>query len=125
MITPRLQSLLEHAIDTPLKLHCLMLFTQRTLQSATAPQIGMRLSRDRWSVQEALDDLVAHSILHVSQRNGEPTYEYSPAKNLAELLKHLTKVYEDPLSRVELYEQLRELASYAPYRADFTRLMPV
>ena len=124
MIPDRLQSLLEHALDSQLKLHCLMLFTQRTLMRATAEQIGVRLSRDRWSVQEALDDLVACEILKPTPGKDGLTYEYTPSSNLAHLLGELTKAYEDPLQRVELYDQLSELAMYAPYRADFTQPIP-
>ena len=122
MITHRVSLLLERAIDTPLKLHCVMLFTQRVLSRATIDHIGQRLSRDHWSLQEALDHLVITGILQTSVIKGMTYYECTTNPEMLESLKLLTTAYEDPLVRVDMYDQLRDLALYAPYRADFARV---
>lgn len=121
MMTRRVNSLLEQAIDVPLKLHCVMLFTQRVLSRPTSEQIGQRLSCDHWTLQETLDSLVEAGVLQVSQVKDSTIYTCAPGADLADALAQLTELYADPLARVELYERINDLARYAPYRADFAR----
>ena len=119
MITPSVHLLLERAIDTPVKLHCVMLFAQRTLTRGTAAQIAVRTSRDIWSTKQALEELAEAEILTRLPVDGEPVYEYAPKRYLEEALVLLVKAYNDPMQRVEVHDYVRELARYAPYRADF------
>jgi hypothetical protein len=115
--------LLERAIDTPLKLHCVMLFAQRTITSGTTAQVASRLCRDLWSTQQTLDELAEAGILLTLPRQGDTVYEYRPVRYLTDALSLLLEMYNDPVRRDELYNEVRELALYAPYRAHFTRVV--
>ena len=121
MISPPLQGLLEAAIDTPTKLHCVLLFAQRTVSRGTAAQIGSRLARDIWSTRQALEELALSGLFTLLAGDSEPLYEYRPRPEYQEALSLLLQTYNDPLSRDTLHQSVNELARYAPYRTDFTR----
>ena len=50
MLDPLVQRLLEHAIDTPVKLHLLLLFHENPRLEASSFTIANRVCRDIWSV---------------------------------------------------------------------------
>jgi hypothetical protein len=125
MLSPSVRMLLERAIDTPLKLHCVMLFAQRTITSGTTAQVASRLCRDHWSTQQTLDELAEAGILLTLPRQGDTVYEYRPVRYLTDALSLLLEMYNDPVRRDELYNEVRELALYAPYRAHFTRVVAI
>ncbi|HEY1016650.1 MAG TPA: hypothetical protein VGE07_28320 [Herpetosiphonaceae bacterium] len=124
MISPRVQLLLEAAIDTPAKLHCVMLFAQRTVSRGTSPQIASRLMRDIWTTRQALEELALAGLLSVTHGDGDPLYEYRPRADYLDALRLLVQTYEDPMSRDMLHQSVNELARYAPYRTDFSRAIP-
>jgi hypothetical protein len=123
MMTSSVHLLLERAIDTPVKLQCVISFAQRTLSRGTTAQIAARISRDIWSTKQSLEELTEVGILTTLPFDGEPVYEYAPKRYLEEALALLVEAYNDPLRRVEVHDYVRELALYAPYRADFAQLV--
>lgn len=122
MVVHSVEQLLVTAIDTPLKLHCVMVFAQKTISRGTAAQVARRLMRDIWSTQQALEELAAAEVLSVAAVDGEPVYEYKPAAEYVASLRNLVATYEDPVARDSLYESVRELALYAPYRTAFAQI---
>lgn len=125
MLSPSVHMLLERAIDTPLKLHCVMLFAQRTLTRGTVSQVASRLYRDAWSTRQTLDELMEAGILQAIPSDGEPMYEYRPRLYYNDVLGLLIETYNDPVQRGELHTAITELARYAPYRADFSRMIAI
>lgn len=125
MMSPSVHLLLERVIDTPLKLHCVILFAQRSIMRGTASQIAARLSRDIWSTKQALEELAEAGMLLPLPGDREAVYEYQPRQYFEEVLALLVEVYNDPLRRAELHDCVRELARYAPYRADFSQFVRV
>ncbi len=123
MMTSTVHLLLERAIDTPVKLQCVISFAQRTLTRGTTAQIAGRISRDIWSTKQALEELAEAGILSTVPCDGEPIYDYTPKRYLNDALVLLVEAYNDPLRRVEVHDYVRELALYAPYRADFGQLV--
>ncbi|MBA3471067.1 MAG: hypothetical protein H0T53_15640 [Herpetosiphonaceae bacterium] len=123
MMTSSVHLLLERAIDTPVKLQCVVSFAQRTLSRGTTAHIAARISRDIWSTKQALEELTEAGILSTVPNDGEPIYEYAPKGYLKDALALLIDDYNDPLRRVEVHDYVRELALYAPYRADFGQLV--
>ncbi len=117
MIDPEVQRLLEQAIDTPVKLHLLLLFHENPRMEATPGAITDRLCRDIWSVSQALHELCEDGILlRAATAHGEPVYRYAPRDELVEVIRRLVRNYDDPLEREQLQQFIRHLASYAPYR---------
>jgi hypothetical protein len=117
MIDPMIQRFLEHAIDTPVKLHLLLMFHENPRLEATANQIANRVCRDIWSVAQALDELVQDGIMACAcSGHGEPTYGYAPQTENHEPIRRLIRGYDDPIERDLLQRQIRDLALYAPYR---------
>lgn len=117
MVDPEVQRLLDQAIDTPVKLHLLLLFYENPRMEATPGAIADRLCRDIWSVSQALQELCEDGILlctTVGRR--EPVYRYAPNKELVPVIERLVRGYDDPLERGQLQQYIRTLASYAPYR---------
>lgn len=120
MIDHSVQSLLEEAIDTPVKLQLLLLFHENPWMEATPSQVAQRACRDIWSTLEALRELTDVGILRVAQNDesDEPVYRYSPTPHRTEVICRLAHYYEDPLKRDLVHRSVRELASYAPFRRD-------
>ncbi|HMQ33071.1 MAG TPA: hypothetical protein PKD53_20235 [Chloroflexaceae bacterium] len=117
MIDPMVQSLLEHAIDNPVKLHLLLVFYENPRLEATPRAIAERICRDIWSVAEALQELADDGIMvHAATANGDPVYRYGPGLAHLEAIERLINGYNDPLERDLLHRSLREVAAYAPYR---------
>jgi hypothetical protein len=115
MVDPLVQRLLEHAIDTPVKLHLLLLFKENSQLDATAATIADRVCRDIWSVTQALQELCEDGIL-CGSCHGETQYRYAPDEHLTEPIGRLISSYNDPLERDDLQRAIRDLAIYAPYR---------
>lgn len=117
MVDPVVQQLLEQAIDTPVKLHLLLIFHENPRLEATAQAIADRVCRDIWSVSQALDDLAEDGVMLVAATaNGGPVYRYAPLAPLQEPIRRLLSGYDDPLERDKLQRSIRDLAAYAPYR---------
>lgn len=117
MVDPLVQQLLEHAIDSPVKLQLLLMFHENPRLEATPRAIADRVCRDIWSVAQALHELADDGImLTAATANGEPVYRYAPGAQYLEPISRLVCGYDDPLERDQLQRSIRDVASYAPYR---------
>lgn len=117
MVDPLVQRLLETAIDTPVKLHLLLVFHENPRLEATPSAIADRVCRDIWSVTQALHELAEDGVmLHAATSHSEPVYRYAPAAEHVDAIRRLITGYDDPMERDKLQRKIRDLASYAPYR---------
>lgn len=117
MVDPLVQRLLEKAIDTPVKLHLLLMFHENPRMEATPSALADRICRDIWSITQALHELAEDGVLrHATPSHSEPVYRYAPAAELVEAIHRLITGYDDPLERDKLQRKIRDLATYAPYR---------
>jgi hypothetical protein len=117
MVDPQIQRLLEHAIDSPVKLHLLLMFHENPRMEATASKIAERVCRDIWSVAQALHELADDGVmLRATGAHNEPVYRYGPAEDLIDAIHRLITGYDDPIERDKLQRSIRDLAAYAPYR---------
>jgi hypothetical protein len=116
MVDPLVQRLLEQAIDSPVKLHLLLLFHDNPRLEANARVIAERVCRDIWSVTQALQELAEDRVLLSIPAPGDHVYRYAPAEDLLEAIGRLLRGYDDPMERDKLQRSIRDLARYAPYR---------
>jgi hypothetical protein len=117
MVDPVVQQLLEQAIDTPVKLHLLLVFYENPRLEASPRAIADRVCRDMWSVAQALHELADDGVLlQAATAHGDPVYRYEPMTELVESIARLIRGYNDPLERDVLQRSIRDLAAYAPYR---------
>jgi hypothetical protein len=115
MIDPTIQHLLEQAIDTPIKLQLLLLYYENPRFEGTAVQVAERIYRDIWSTREALSEMTQDGLLFAATVD-EPVYRYRPRPEYREPIFRLAQSYNEPLERDQLQREVREIASYAPYR---------
>lgn len=116
MIDIDVQRLLAQAIDSPTKLHLLLLFHEHPRMEASSMYMAERTCRDIWSVAQALRELAEDGILEVSQISGELIYVYRPRSEYIDPIHALMVRYNDPLQRDHLRRSIRELSSYAAFR---------
>ncbi|WP_298816587.1 hypothetical protein [Chloroflexus sp.] len=117
MIDPHVKRLLEHVLDTPTKLHLLLMFHEHPRSELTAAAIAERLFRDIWSVQHALDELTLAGFLSVTNTvGGQPVYRYMPPPEWHEAIRRLVRSYNDPLERDMIQRAIRDLAAFASFR---------
>ncbi len=118
MIDTTVQYLLEKAIDTPTKLHLLLIFHENSRLNVTASSMAERCCRDIWSVAEALHELTEDGILVASSSLGmdEICYSYMPQVEYVEPIRKLLRGYDDPIERDVLQRSIRELSAYASFR---------
>lgn len=118
MIDPTVQLLLERAIDSPVKLHILLIFHEHPRLEVTPSAMAERCCRDIWSVSQALHELAEDGILQVSTSVGlhEPRYCYMPRPEYLDPIHKLMRGYDDPLERDLLQRSLRDIALYASFR---------
>lgn len=117
MLDPVIQKLLEQAVDTPVKLHLVLVFHENPRLETTASALADRICRDIWSVSEALHELAEDGLmLCATILHGEPLYRYAPRPELIEPIGRLIRGYDDPIERDTLQRSIRALAAYAPYR---------
>ncbi|MBO9311418.1 MAG: hypothetical protein J7465_04160 [Chloroflexus sp.] len=117
MIDPLVQRLLEHVLDTPTKLHLLLMFHEHPRAELTASAIAERLFRDIWSVQQALEDLTAAGFLSVANvAAGQPFYRYTPPPEWHEAIRRLVRSYNDPIERDLIQRTIRDLSVFASFR---------
>ncbi len=114
MLDSTVKSLLEQAIDTPCKLHLLLIFTSNPKLETTPRQLAERSCRDIWSVTQALQELAETGILVVAEcAGGERIYRYAPHADKIEAIRKLLRGYDDPFQRDWIQASVRELESYA------------
>ncbi len=119
MIDPLVQRLLENVLDTPVKLHMLLLFHEHPRCEWTATAIAERLYRDIWSVQQALDELMMAGFLSIAKTVGsQAIYQYRPPPEWHEAIRRLVRSYNDPIERDLIHRKIRDLAVFATFRHD-------
>jgi predicted transcriptional regulator len=116
MIDPRVQCLLQQAIDSPTKLHLLLIFHEHGAREVSPTQMAESACRDIWSVTQALDELAEDGILQKEQVAGESIYYYCPRPEFIDSIHSLLTDYNDPLQRSKLRRSIRDLAEQAPLR---------
>ena len=109
-IDPLIQRLLVQAINSPLKLHLVLLFHENPRLEGSARQIVQRIFRDIWSTRAALRELADDGILDVSSDAGEPVYSYRPRAEHHGPIARLVECFNDPFARDQIHARLRELA---------------
>ena len=115
MIDPSVQRLLEHAIDSQIKLQLLLLYYENPRFEGTATQVVGRTYRDIWSTHEALRELAEDGLLCASSAN-DPVYSYRPRPEYREPIFRLIQCYNEPMERDQLQRMLHEVARNAPFR---------
>ncbi|MCG8346217.1 MAG: hypothetical protein MI924_00370 [Chloroflexales bacterium] len=118
MMDPCVQLLIEHAVDSPTKLHLLLIFHENPRLEATPTQIAERSCRDIWSITQALDELAEDGILacNITRGSDQPLYSYLPRHDYLEPIRKLICGYDDPLERDMLHRSIRDRAGYASFR---------
>jgi hypothetical protein len=117
MIEPTLHHLIETVIDSPVKLHLLLIFHAQPRNEVSAASMAERACRDIWSVSEALDELAADgALVRLHAANGHALYRYQPAAPLVEPILALLRAYDDPMKRDTVQKAIRASADYAPFR---------
>jgi hypothetical protein len=115
-IDPLVQQLIVQAINSPLKLHLVLLFHENPHLEGSARQIVQRIFRDIWSTREALRELAHDGILGVGDGDGEPIYNYRPRAEHRAPIVRLVERFNDPFARDQIHARLRELARDTLYR---------
>lgn len=113
MLDPQVVGLLESSIDTSCKLAVALKFLDHRGLAATPSEMALRVCRDIWSVESALDELAADGVLV----RRELRFALNAAPETAARLALLRDAYIHPLKRDELHELLHELETYGPYRS--------
>jgi len=121
VIAPLIQRLLALAINSPIKLHLVLLFHENPRLKGSARQISQRIYRDIWSTQEALGELAGDGILGIVGGSGGPIYSYDPRSEHRAAIARLVERYDDPFARDQIHDLLRESASEAAYRRNLAR----
>lgn len=114
MLDPQVIGLLESTIDSSCKLAVALKFLDHRGLHATPSEMAMRVCRDIWSVEAALNELAADGVLV----RRDPRFALNSSPEVSARLALLADTYTHPLQRDELHELLRELETYAPYRSD-------
>lgn len=121
MIDMNVQHLLKQAVDTPTKLHLLLIFHENPRLETTPASMAERACRDMWSVSQALYELAEDGILQVVYTANELTYVYQPRPEYVEPIQLLMHSYNDPMERSKLRHSIRELSGYASSRRALQR----
>lgn len=117
MVEQTLQHLIETVIDSPVKLHLLLIFHEQPRNEVSAAAMAERACRDIWSVSDALDELAADgALVRLPATNGHHLYRYQPATALIEPILTLLRAYDDPMKRDAIQRAIRTSADYAPFR---------
>ena len=113
MVDSAVKLLLEQTIDTPCKLHLLLIFNDNPRLVATPRQLAERSCRDIWSVTQALHELAESGVLSFVGSSSERSYRYTPRPDQVEAIRKLVRGYDDPFQRDWIQSSVRELESYA------------
>jgi hypothetical protein len=108
-----IQKLLEQVIDSPCKLHLLLIFAENPRLDATPKQIAERACRDIWSVTQALCELTEDGVLCTA--GDDLRYRYMPRPERLDAIRRLIRNFDDPLERDRIQSSLRELTSFATF----------
>lgn len=116
MIDSSIQLLLEHAVDSPVKLQLCLLYYENQRLEGTAPQLANRIYRDIWSTREALREMAEDGILSEACAGAEPVYRYRPCPEYLDPLLRLAQGYNEPFERDHIQRAIHDIAGYARYR---------
>jgi hypothetical protein len=117
MIDQTVLRLIETVIDSPVKLHLLVMFHENQRLEATASAVADRICRDIWSVSEALADLAdARVMVQAATAHGEAVYRYGPTPELRPSVERLMHCYNDPMERDLIQRAIRDQADLALFR---------
>ena len=112
MLDSSLRRLLDEVVNTSTKLAIVLLYAGQPRLAATPMEISQRIVRDKWSVEQALQELAEDALL--VEEGG--LYRYVPNQQLAEAIERFLLCYDEPLLRQEILRVVDELDRYAPYR---------
>ncbi len=115
-IDPLIQRLLVQAINSPIKLHLVLLFHDNPRLAGSASQMNQRIYRDIWSTRDALRELADDGILSVRGSSDEPVYSYRPHTEHCTPIERLVDRFDDPIARDQIQAWVRELARDTLYR---------
>ncbi len=112
-----LHRLLERIVDAPIKLQIVLLFIEQTPMHATASTIASRMYRDIWSTRDALNELCDDGVLLARGEPGDNTqYRYAPRAEHQKAFRHLYELYNEPTTRDQVQQQVRDAANHAFHR---------
>ncbi len=112
MLDSSLRRLLDEVVNTSTKLAIVLLYAGQPRLAATPMEISQRIVRDKWSVEQALQELAEDALL--VEEGG--LYRYVPNQQLAEAIERFLLCYDEPLLRQEILRVVDDLDRYAPYR---------
>lgn len=119
MLSPQVEYLLQHAIDSPEKLHLLLIFHEQAVVQTTPKFMAERTYRDIWSVRQALHEMAEDEILQIapsSVPSDDPEYLYQPSPLYRDAITSLIQQYNNPLKRFEVRGAMRKATEQAVMR---------
>ena len=94
-------------MDSPLKLHLLLLFYRNPRLSSTAERLSEWLRECPWGIEAAVEALADAGFLARVAQRGRIQYRLEPSREWWIRLERLATCYDDPLRRDEVYAQVR------------------
>jgi hypothetical protein len=94
-------------IDSPLKLHLMLLLYRNPSWVGAAVRLSEWLHESPWSVEEALEGLGDAGLLSRDDARGVIYYRLAHGHEHWAFLERLVSCYEDPLQRDKVYQQVR------------------
>ncbi len=94
-------------IDSLLKLRLVLLFAEYPWLRMSVANAQQRLRESPWAIAESLDELARAGLLHKTENGGQPMYWLTTTTEQRSRLERLTRSFDDPQRREELYEQVR------------------
>ena len=93
-------------VDSPLKLHLLLLFYRNPRLSSTAGSLSDWLRECPWGIEAAVEALADAGLLARVVQRGRLQYRLEPSGEWWTLLECLATCYDDPLRRDDVYMQV-------------------
>ncbi|HEY3230358.1 MAG TPA: hypothetical protein VGJ87_14145 [Roseiflexaceae bacterium] len=94
-------------VDSPLKLHLLLLFYRHPRLSCAAGNLSEWLRECPWEIEEAAEALADAGFLARAEQHGRIQYRLEPSREWWTLLECLATCYDDPLRRDDIYARVR------------------
>ena len=107
METPYEILLTSGRVDSPLKLHLLLVFLHHPMMWGNVDKLNVWLRQPPWDVEQALEELVATGLLTYSLDANGAIYRLQPHTKYESALNSLNACYDDPLERETIYAQVR------------------
>ncbi len=103
-------------VDSPLKLHLLLLFYRNPRLSSTAGGLSEWLRECPWGIEAAVEALADAGFLARVAQRGRIQYRLEPSREWWTLLERLATYYDDPLRRDDVYAQVRAVDRERQFR---------